>query len=344
MASSSSRRSAAKPARPGSTSRSGSAPIELARSLGKRRYEDINEVLTTGPTAEQEAYARSVCTPNCPYFDHVKEFYGQTDPSYETVATFTGGTGSTRYFFSGLCSVTSAASRRTRARSARRSAATSISRSAASCRWPSRRACSTRTGSAAFREQRQFVLVADLRARLHAEHFRVEQEGRSRRGSAQSVPLGTNQAANPFDLRMQNDEDIYRVIAAGRLTYNAVRRTSTLELDARRGNRSLQQRELRLLPAVHSVAATRIPARWHATRCRDPRAGYRDKHELPGQRSSQHQLRVVERDDAAGVQQSAIYWNSYSIIGRGLGPQQVNSAGVANTAAEQRREQVINQA
>ena len=75
---------------------------QLARSLGARRFETLDEVLTTGPGAEGEAYARSVCTPNCPFFDNVKNFYSQTDPSYETVGTFTGGTGNTRYFFSGL--------------------------------------------------------------------------------------------------------------------------------------------------------------------------------------------------------------------------------------------------
>ena len=44
------------------------------------------------------------------------------------------------------------------------------------------------------------------------------------------------------------------------------------------------------------------------------------------------------------MQQSSQSWNSYSIIGRGLGPQQTNATGSGLQTVEQRREQAINQA
>jgi hypothetical protein len=47
--------------------------------------------------------ARANCTPQCPFYDYQGQFYGETDPSYETVLSLSGGIGGgTRYFFSGL--------------------------------------------------------------------------------------------------------------------------------------------------------------------------------------------------------------------------------------------------
>src|SRR5262245_42367813 len=70
-----------------------------------RHFETLDEVLAVGATAgnpDAQAAARAVCTPNCPYYDYQKEMFGNTDPSYETVASLTGGASNTRYFVSGF--------------------------------------------------------------------------------------------------------------------------------------------------------------------------------------------------------------------------------------------------
>jgi hypothetical protein len=59
-------------------------------------------VTALGLGAEATAAATAACTPKCPYFDYQGQLYGQTDPSFESVVSLTGGVNNTRYFFSGM--------------------------------------------------------------------------------------------------------------------------------------------------------------------------------------------------------------------------------------------------
>ncbi len=47
-----------------------------------------------------DSIARANCTPQCAWYDWQGELYGQTTPSFETIATSSGGIGNTRYFAS----------------------------------------------------------------------------------------------------------------------------------------------------------------------------------------------------------------------------------------------------
>ncbi len=75
---------------------------QAQRLLGSRHFKTLDQVTALGLGAEATAAATAACNPNCPYFDYQGELYGQTDPSYETVVSLTGGVNNTRYFFSGL--------------------------------------------------------------------------------------------------------------------------------------------------------------------------------------------------------------------------------------------------
>ena len=76
---------------------------QLIRDRGERHY-DLNKLLNSATVAgnpDGEAAARAVCTVTaCPYHDYVKELYGRTAPSLETVASLNGGAANTKYYAS----------------------------------------------------------------------------------------------------------------------------------------------------------------------------------------------------------------------------------------------------
>jgi TonB-linked SusC/RagA family outer membrane protein len=74
------------------------SPLKL---LGSRRFTDTTQLIARG---DGVAWVRANITNNqIPYYDYQKDLYGNGAPSYETVATMSGGTdnGSTRYYTSG---------------------------------------------------------------------------------------------------------------------------------------------------------------------------------------------------------------------------------------------------
>jgi TonB-linked SusC/RagA family outer membrane protein len=77
----------------------------LIESKGSRNFATLADVMTVDNVKNNPdavALAQSVCTPNCPHYDYVKQLFGRTDPTYELVGNLTGGVGSgTRYFVSG---------------------------------------------------------------------------------------------------------------------------------------------------------------------------------------------------------------------------------------------------
>ena len=74
------------------------SPLKL---LGSRRFTDTAQLIARG---DGVAWVRANITNNqIPYYDYQTDLYGNGAPSYETVATMSGGTdnGSTRYYTSG---------------------------------------------------------------------------------------------------------------------------------------------------------------------------------------------------------------------------------------------------
>jgi TonB-linked SusC/RagA family outer membrane protein len=86
----------------------------LQKSLESRRFNTYSDLYNADTTGGKRAYnylgsalnsradsiAKAVCNPNCPYYDLQGEFYGRTDPSYETLISASGGVNNTRFFAS----------------------------------------------------------------------------------------------------------------------------------------------------------------------------------------------------------------------------------------------------
>lgn len=75
----------------------------LLKNLGTRHFTDSTMALSASVVAGNaagEAAVRSVCRPNCPYYDYIGDFYGKKDPSLETTITLNGGIENTKYFVS----------------------------------------------------------------------------------------------------------------------------------------------------------------------------------------------------------------------------------------------------
>ena len=80
----------------------------LQKNLKSRVYANLQEVYDTTTGSKHDftggplglAAARKACTPNCPWYDLQGDFYGRTDPSWETLISASGGINNTRYFAS----------------------------------------------------------------------------------------------------------------------------------------------------------------------------------------------------------------------------------------------------
>ncbi|MEW5917146.1 MAG: TonB-dependent receptor, partial [Gemmatimonadota bacterium] len=320
---------------------------EIGRQLGTRHFDNIAEVQTTGPNPDALALAQSVCTPNCPYFDHIDLFYNQRDPSYETVATLTGGTDRTRYFFSGLfrdergIAAHTSAKRQTLRGNLDQQLSNKLNLAITSGMFRSygERGISNNDNSFASPIYGLAYTpgIFDLRKK--------NEQGVYQRNP---FPTGYASGANPFETfeLMQNDEDIYRLIASGRLTYNALsaeKYNVNVTLDA--GTDHYNNENYVYFPSSIQFQA---PG--------SQRGGTLPGVAIQGQGSetnTNYQASAVLNSTyfpwattttSGGLQMATFYSNSYNIIGRGLGPQQVNAAGAATTTAEHGKNLVINQA
>ena len=70
-------------------------PTGTPRALDTPEFPRISDYATywAAHTPDAEALAEQSCTPNCPYYDFVKEMYERTDPGYEFIANLSGGAG-----------------------------------------------------------------------------------------------------------------------------------------------------------------------------------------------------------------------------------------------------------
>ena len=82
------------------TQRMGTA--RASRLVGSRKFNSYANVAEwLGGSAQADSVAKANCTPVCDWYDWQQQLYGTQDPSYETVMSASGGSGSTR-FYSGL--------------------------------------------------------------------------------------------------------------------------------------------------------------------------------------------------------------------------------------------------
>lgn len=71
------------------------------RLLGSRRFASYDAVKPwLGASPQADSVARANCTPVCQWYDWQGDLYGNTDPSFETVLSSSGGFQNTKYFAS----------------------------------------------------------------------------------------------------------------------------------------------------------------------------------------------------------------------------------------------------
>jgi outer membrane receptor protein involved in Fe transport len=161
-------------------------------------------------------------------------------------------------------------------------------------------------------------------------------------------PTGYASGANPFETfdLMQNEEDIYRLIASGRLTFNALTAEKySLNMTFDAGTDHYNNENYVYFPssiqfqAPGSQRGGTLPGVAVQGQGAETNTNYQGSAVL-----NTNLVSWATGTTSAGLQKSDFYFNNYNIIGRGLGPQQTNAAGAANIAAEHTRNLVINQA
>ena len=145
---------------------------------------------------------------------------------------------------------------------------------------------------------------------------------------------------------MQNDEEIYRIIASARLTYNAWSNDKfNLNITGDAGTDHYNNENYVYFPSTiqfqqpGSQLGGTLPGVAIQGQGSETNTNYQASAVL-----SSNLYSWLAATTSAGAQQSAGTFNNYNIIGRGLGPQQTNAAGAALQTVEHRRELVINQA
>jgi TonB-linked SusC/RagA family outer membrane protein len=321
----------------------------LIRKQGSRHFQNLAQALDEiGSNPEGIAAATAACTPtSCPYFDYQGELYGRKDPSYESVMSLSGGVGSTRYYASGSDKQEAGIGLHTGAR--RQSLRANIDQNVG---------------------QR---ITIDLNSNLLRS---FSQRGISNNDNSFSSPLygfaytpaiidlrqkdalgqyvlnpfaggGTLGGSNPFQTFdvMQNNEDVYRLIFAGKVNWAAYSGGSnTLNFSVQGGaDRYSNENYIRAPQELQFQ-----------------RAGTTEGGSFPGaiiQGNGTERLTNVtgsavwaftptwlSATTSAGIQLQDRAFNDYNIIGRGLGPQQDVAAGAQNISITDRLEKSRTQA
>jgi TonB-linked SusC/RagA family outer membrane protein len=320
--------------------------FQAQRLLGSRHFKTLDQLTALGLGAEATAAATAACNPTCPYFDYQGELYGQTDPSFETVASLTGGINSTRYFFSGLDRQESGVINNTGARRQSLRAnldqaiggKITVSLGANLLRSFSQRGISNNDNalSSPIYSFGYTPAVVDLR-----------QKDASGRYVLNPFPA-TRSTSNPFQTMdlLLNNEDVYRQIFSGRVNFAA------LSTGSNNVNFALQAGADRFSNENYIYAPSELQFQ---------RAGTVQGGQFPGMVVQGNGTNLfsnvttsgtwnnttfswLNATTSAGLQYESRDGNDYNIQGRGLGPAQKNAAGAANTGVTNSRTLILNQA
>jgi TonB-linked SusC/RagA family outer membrane protein len=321
-----------------------------SRLRDSRRFETLDEVLAVGSVKgnpDASAAARAVCTPNCPHYDYQGELFGETKASYETVANFTGGIANTRYFVSGFNRYEGGTAMNTDAK--RQSLRANVDQSIGSKITVGLNANVLRSFSQRGVSNNDNTFSSPVYAFGYTPGI-IDLQKRDATGSYMLNPFppgGLKAASNPFqtfDL-MRTNEDVYRMIAGGRMNYAAwTGNKGSLQVNASGGVDRFSSENYVFAP----------------TELQFQRPGSNQGGSFPGvavqgngtELNTSFQSAAVfdwnfgsllRTTTQAGIQYTDRNLNDYNIIGRGLAPQQFNAAGAANTAVTQNRQIVRNQ-
>jgi TonB-linked SusC/RagA family outer membrane protein len=324
---------------------------QLLRNLGTRRWKDATQALEAyGGSADGRAVINASCTPTCPYYDMVGTLFGRTDPSYETALTFTGGVGSnSRYFLSGSHKDEQGIATNTYAK--RQSMRANIDQAIGSRLQLSLGLNATRSKGARGVSNNDNTFSSPLYAWGYTPAI-TDYTKRTATGIMVDNPFpggGILNSANPFQTydMMKNDEDIWRAIFSGRVTYNAwTTDKNNVSLMAIGGADRFSNESYLLFPAELQFQRRGTPAAGSFPGVAVQGNGTNKF--LNGTVSAvwnNQTFSFMNATTQAGIQYEERGGNDYNIIARGLAPQQVNAnASAQNITGEQTRILVKNQA
>ncbi|HEX4935859.1 MAG TPA: TonB-dependent receptor plug domain-containing protein, partial [Gemmatimonadaceae bacterium] len=321
--------------------------FQAQRLLGSRKFTSADQVLGIVGGAEATAAARAACNPKCPYFDYQKQLYGQTDPSFESVISLTGGVNNTRYFFSGLDRQESGTIQNTGAR--RQSLRANLDQTIGSKVTVSLGANLLRSFSQRGISNNDNALSSPIYSFGYTPAIiDLRQKDATGRYILNPFPSGAINTSNPFQTMdvMLNNEDVYRQIFSSRVNYAALS-TATNNV-----NFSLQAGADRFSSENYIYAPQELQFQ---------RAGTVQGGAFPGTVIQGNGTNLFSNVTASGTWNNTTFsWlnattsvggqfesretNDYNIIGRGLGPAQKNASGATNTSVSNGRTLVLNQA
>ncbi len=325
---------------------------QLIRSNGTRKFNtalavtDLRDNISGG-NAEMDQVINAKCKPaSCPYYDYIGQLYGRTDPSYETILSMTGGTGNTRYFASahdrqepGIAWNTGARRQSIRA-NVDQAIGSRITLSIGSnvMHSFSQRGISNNDNS--FASPIYGIAytpgIADLATKDSTGQYVLN-----------PFPAGISGSTNPFQTfaLMTSNEDVYRVILSGRLSwaaYNEGRNSVNFSFNGG-ADRSSNEAYI-LAPQILQFErlGTGQGGPFPGTAIQGNGTGLLTNATLGGVWTYSHPK--FTSTFSGGGQIGDRYSNDYTIIGRGLGPLQYNSAGATNTSVRQSQSVIRNQA
>lgn len=320
--------------------------FQLIRKRGSRHFTPKTIADVVG-NADQAALVAANCTATaCPYYDFQQMMYGRTDPSTETLLSLSGGANNTRYFVSAQDKQEAGTAINTGAR--RQSVRANLDQAIGG-------KVSINVGTNVMHSFSQRGISNNDNALSSPIYnfgytpaiFNMNQRDAAGLFPVNPFPYGASGSSNPFQTfnLMTNNEDVYRMILSGRLNYSAFSNEhNNLNFSASGGADRFSSENYIVAPASLQLQ------KFGSTQ-----GGIYPGTVIQGDGTSLQTNATVGGTWAytgsgwnstfqSGIQVEDRRSNDFNIVGRGLGPQQVNSAGAANTTVSQGQSAVRNQA
>ncbi len=319
--------------------------FQLIRKRGSRHFTPTTIADVAG-NADMRAVVAANCTATCPYYDYQQMFYGRTDPSTETLLSLSGGANNTRYFVSAQDKQEAGTAINTGAR--RQSVRANLDQAIGS-------KISVNIGSNVMHSFSQRGISNNdnaLSSPIYNFAYTPAIADLSKRDASglwpvNPFPYGASSSSNPFQTfnLMTNNEDVYRMILSGRVNYSAFSNEHNNINFAASGGAD------RFSSENYIVA----PVALQLQKFGSTQGGVYPGTVIQGDGTSLQTNATIGGTWAytgsgwnstfqSGIQVEGRHGNDFTIVGRGLGPQQVNAAGGANTTVAQGQSGVRNQA
>lgn len=319
---------------------------QLIRKRGSRHFTPTTIQEAVG-NADMTAVAAANCTATtCSWYDYQQEMYGRTDPSTETVLSLSGGANNTRYFVSAHDRQDAGTAINTGAR--RQSVRANLDQAVGS-------KTTLTVGSNVMHSFSQRGISNNdnaLSSPIYGFGYTPAIANLNKTDAAGNYPVnpfpyGAGSTSNPFQTfnLMTNNEDVFRMILNGRANYSAY-------ADGKNNiNLSFTGGADRFSSENYIVAPVTLQFQKAGT----PQGGTFPGTVIQGNGTSLQTNSTVGGTWAytgsgwnstaqVGLQIENRKSNDYNITGRGLGPQQLDAAGAANTSVSQLQTAVSNQA